>query len=77
MVMSNELNTPKILVCPEDTHTKAAQDFSSLLAGNVSYSIRSGEKVDETNPTEVLIYCPIHQHICHADGSVKQGAKKE
>jgi len=77
MVMSNELHTPKILVCPADTNTKAAQDFPGLLAGNVSYSIRSGEKVDEANPTEVLIYCPIHQHVCYADGSVKQGARKE
>ena len=77
VAMANELNTPKILVCPADPGTKAAADFQSLLAGNVSYRVRSGEQVDETNPTEVMIYCPIHQHVGYADGSVKQGAGKK
>jgi hypothetical protein len=35
-VMSNELSTPKILICPSDTRT-AAENFTSLRNANVSY----------------------------------------
>lgn len=36
-VMSNELNTPLILVCPEDRWRKAAANFGALTAANLSY----------------------------------------
>lgn len=39
-VMSNELSTPKILVCPQDTiRQPPATNFSSQLAGHVSYFV--------------------------------------
>ncbi len=74
-VMSNELSTPKILVCPGEPKRQPATDFQLLRADNVSYQVRSGTTVNETNPNEVLIYCPVHHHVGRADGSVQQGAK--
>jgi hypothetical protein len=74
-VMSNELNTPKILVCPSDKSKQAANNFSNLESWNVSYQLRTGDKVSDTNPEEVLIYCPIHHHTGRTDGSVQQGKK--
>jgi hypothetical protein len=36
-VMSNELGTPKIIVCPDDKNRTSATNFGSLGATNVSY----------------------------------------
>jgi len=49
--MSNELSTPKILVCPQDTRTAAA-NFARLKNQNVSYFI--GLDADETDPRRLL-----------------------
>jgi competence protein ComGC len=39
-VMSNELNTPRILLCPEDTHRTYATNFSTGFSGaNISYFV--------------------------------------
>jgi len=71
-VMSNELATPKILVCPADSSKQAALDFRNLSAANVSYQVRSGTNLNEANPQEVLARCPIHGHEVLCDGSVQQ-----
>lgn len=39
VVMSNELSTPKILVCPGDPRRSAATNFPSLNATNLSYFV--------------------------------------
>jgi prepilin-type processing-associated H-X9-DG protein len=39
LVLSNELNTPKVLVCPADTDHIAATNWTSLRNGNLSYFI--------------------------------------
>jgi prepilin-type processing-associated H-X9-DG protein len=40
LVMSNELPTPKVLICPKDKkHLPPASDFSSQLAGHISYFV--------------------------------------
>jgi len=79
MVMSNELSTPKILVCPGDSKT-AASDFSELKPENVSYQIMSGTNLTEANPSAVLAMCPVHGHVLTVDGAVqsfgKTGKKK-
>ncbi len=72
-VMSNELFTPKILVCPTDSKRQVAQNFVELQSWNVSYQLRTGDRVKQTNPTETLIYCPIHHHVGLTDGSVQMG----
>ena len=74
-VMSNELSTLKILVCPADTKRQQALNFLSLQPGNVSYQVRSGTNVAETNPQEVLAVCPIHKNVLRCDGSVQSERK--
>ncbi len=67
-------NTPMILVCPADSSRQPAADFLSLRADNVSYQVRSGTNVNETQPQEVLVRCPIHGHELLCDGSVHWAA---
>jgi hypothetical protein len=73
-VLSNELATTKILVCPADTKA-TAPSFADLQAGNVSYLLRSGTNISDVNPQEVLARCPIHDNVLLCDGSVQQGRK--
>jgi prepilin-type N-terminal cleavage/methylation domain-containing protein len=51
LVMSNELNTPKILACPSDSRMPAAT-FSVL--GNTYISYAVGSKADESMPQVIL-----------------------
>jgi hypothetical protein len=74
-VLSNELNVPKILVCPEDDSKSAASSFDDLQAGNVSYQILTGEKGPAPSSEEMIIHCPIHHHKGFTDGSVHAGKK--
>jgi hypothetical protein len=74
-VMSNELSTPKILICPADSKRQPALDFQSLLLANVSYRVYSGTNINEANPQEVLAVCPIHGHVLLCDGSVQRRPK--
>ena len=69
LVLSNELNTPFLLVCPNDTSRKVSANWANLRATNVTYLINSG--VDSSNPESVLILCPIHDHVGLYDGSVQ------
>src|ERR1035437_8547774 len=50
-VMSNELITPKILICPQDTRTAAA-NFIRLKNQNVSYFV--GLDANDSNPQRLL-----------------------
>jgi len=50
-VMSNELNTPKILVCPDDNRT-AATSFAKLNNQNVSYFV--GLDAEEARPQMLM-----------------------
>jgi len=76
-VLSNELNSPKILVCPADTAKHPATGFRQLQSANVSYLVRSGTNIDELFPQEILVRCPVHGHVCLCDGSVKNGSGKQ
>ncbi len=71
-VMSNELSSTKILVCPADTKQPASA-WQAMQAANVSYQVYSGENVNDTNPQQVLAVCPIHKTIVRVDGSVQSG----
>ncbi len=37
--LTNELSTPRVLLCPTDKHRTAAKDFSSLSNTNISYFV--------------------------------------
>jgi hypothetical protein len=54
-VMSNELNTPKILICPNDSdHNRmVAANFEWMRNSNLSYFV--GVDADETNVAMVLL----------------------
>jgi prepilin-type processing-associated H-X9-DG protein len=51
-VMSNELNTPKILLCPEDTRRVLATNWSTLNNSNISYFV--GLDADQSRPQTFL-----------------------
>jgi len=51
-VLSNELNTPYVLVCPADETRIRATNFDKLSNANISYFI--GLDADETNPQVLL-----------------------
>ncbi len=74
-VMSNELSTPRILVCPADPRKRAALDFLSLQAASISYRVYSGTNIADTYPGEILAICPIHDNVLLCDGSVQQFTK--
>jgi hypothetical protein len=71
--MSNELNTPKILVCPSDkTHTRATNWSAFNVSQNLSYEyLTPGAKEDSILNTPAF-RCPIHGNIALGDGSVQQ-----
>jgi hypothetical protein len=76
-VMSNELNTTKVLVCPADKGKQPAQGFEVLEAANLSYKLRTGKDLTATNSAEILVVCPIHNNILYCDGSVVAGQKRQ
>jgi len=53
VVMSNEINTPKILVCPADTRRWATSFGPDLANSNISYFV--GITADETQPWMLLL----------------------
>ena len=54
-VMSNELSTPKILVCPEDTtHTPATNFATGFSAKNISY-FAGLDSTNDSNPQMLLV----------------------
>lgn len=76
--MSNELSTPKILVCPADTTRQAATDWSSFTMANCSYEfLVPNEKDVDQDVDRVSVRCPIHGHIGLCDGSVQGRVAKE
>ncbi len=71
-VLSNELATPKILVCPGDGSKQPAVNFETLTASNLSYELDTSPDITTASPQEVLARCPVHGHELHCDGSVQQ-----
>jgi len=53
MVMSNELSTPKILICPEDTNRVFATNFPGLSRSNISYFVVV-DVTNDVNPQMIL-----------------------
>jgi competence protein ComGC len=73
-VLSNELSTAKILVCPSDKEHTAAATFADLGSENVSYLVKASS--ERLGPTNVLCVCPVHGHLLLQDGSVHQGPRQ-
>jgi hypothetical protein len=72
VVMSNELSTVKILICPGD---KARQNLSTLSFTEFQDNMTSyrylAQPDDETYPGCITAMCPIHHNYLLADGSVQ------
>jgi len=75
VAMSNELATPRILVCPGDTRTKAERWESFDENVNASYELLE-PNAKEDDPQKILFRCPIHGSVGLADGSVQQGSSR-
>ncbi len=73
--MQNEMGTPRILVCPSDTTRTAAADWGAFGPASVSYEFVS-PGAPHTDPQVVVFRCPIHGHVCLADGSVQHSVAK-
>ena len=52
-VMSNELSTPRVLVCPQDQQRTTATNFSTFL-GNKALSYFAGFDASDVNPVSIL-----------------------
>jgi hypothetical protein len=68
--MTNEMSTPKILVCPGDRAREAAKDWASYTSANCSYDYLAPSAPD-SEPERVMFRCPIHGHVGLCDGSVQ------
>ncbi len=74
IVMSNELATPKVLICPTDLFHKPAVSWTSFTTNNCSYEIlRPGMSDEDTN---AYFRCTIHGHLGYADGTVFDGSRR-
>jgi len=73
--MTNEMSTPKILVCPADTGRQPAANWSSFTSANCSYEYLAPSAPD-TEPLRVMFRCPIHGSLGLCDGSVQMGVAK-
>jgi hypothetical protein len=72
-IMSNEISTPKILVCPSDLAKVAALHFFEVCPSNTTYEyLVSGVKQDDKS-TNAVFRCPIHRHVVCEDGRVIRG----
>ncbi len=70
--MTNEMVSPKLLVCPADRGREAARDWASYTSANCSYEYLAASAPDVgAEPMRVAFRCPIHGHVCLCDGSVQ------
>jgi hypothetical protein len=75
LTMSNELNTPKILTCPDDKSKTRAMDWAEFsVAENLSYEYLTPGAKEADILSQPAFRCPIHGNIGLGDGSVQQGA---
>lgn len=66
--LTNELVTPKILVCSPNAADASLADWASFNTAQISYEfLHAGG--DPSEPTRVLGRCRIHGHILLSDGS--------
>jgi len=70
----NELNTPKILVCPADSGNLPAEFlWERLDPSRVSYEYFGAGQNEISGPGWVLTRCRLHGHVGLCDGSVLSG----
>jgi hypothetical protein len=75
LVMSNELCTPKILICPSDKIRKPAESWATFTTNNCSYEILR-PRMPDNDFTNAYFRCTIHGHLGFADGTVFDGKQR-
>jgi hypothetical protein len=76
LTMSNELSTPKVLICDADHSRQAATNWASFTPNLSSYEI-VGFGLQEGDPKGVYLRCKIHKdHIGYADATVFDGFRR-
>ena len=75
LIMSNELCTPKFLICPSDQIRRPAESWATFSTNTCSYEIlRPG--MPDTDWTNAYFRCLIHGHLGFADGTVFDGHQR-
>jgi len=80
--LSNEVVTPKVLICPADGERKSANawkklnaiPWSQLTTNDITYEWMARGEPD-TNANRIILLCPIHGFTARADGSVRDQRK--
>ncbi len=70
LVMSNELTTPLILVCPRDGTKKGTKLFGLLTLANITYRFRTSV-TNFAPPKQILAICPFDGNVLYNDGNVE------
>jgi len=74
--MSNELATPRILICPGDHGRQPATTWAALTPQQSSYEIVTMQ-LREGDSNGVFLRCKFHtNHIGYADGTVFDGSRR-
>ena len=73
--MSNELCTPKLLICRGDKTRKVANDWKSFTTNNSSYEILR-PNLPGNDVSNAYFRCTIHGYQGYADGSIFDGARQ-
>jgi hypothetical protein len=71
LAATNELNSPRVLVCPAATGASQVRDWAQLSPGAISYQYLNPGG-NESDPQKPLLTCPIHGHMGYSDGSVRR-----
>lgn len=69
LALTNDLACPAILQCPASRLTPP-RTWNRLTLQSITYQFLRPD-LCVTNPKDPIIRCPVHQHVCLADGSVK------
>lgn len=67
--VTNELGSPKILVCPSSPNPIQVTNWNQVTAATISYQFLNPNG-NEQDPQKPLTTCPIHGHMGLSDGSV-------
>ena len=74
--MSNELATPRVLICDADHSRRAPQNWASFTPDQSSYEI-VGVNLRDRDTNGIFLRCRIHKnHIGYADGTVYDGIRR-
>jgi len=77
LTMSNELSSPKILVCPGDRSKTTAANWSQFDPNqNVTYEFLTPNAKEGDVLNQTTFRCPIHGNIGLGDGSVQQTSSR-